>query len=1028
MEIKNNRLIVSTKLKKMLSKIVINNFSINYSFQKRHFGEELVFEPEEIFPSNTFIEIKFYDEHDHLLDIDLKKNGIFPFSYTVDQAGVLVKIYNKILLKFVDTNCVFNNKNGYELSKPKHFRLDEKQSIQLGESKNIANNHLHNLLAIAIQKEIKIVHLIPIVIEDGCLFFPNEYLTGLFDLELVIVRNNNIFKFASIDVPKVIKEVALEKLSYNIEKISDTSFSLHFSSEIDTIKKAYIITDDCLFSGSIDKDKFMIVFNDIKIGNVKKVKLVMQVDYKVLTDDLREKSKMYELGILLDYVDLRKYKISKEIVKNAQKLNVTNISIDKTVLSFDLIDSSEYDLNLNPLLLLQERKTNNIYYISGNRRYNTLYFNFRNFLDQTDSKGVKRWNLFLLYDANGLVSYQLGCFDADFNEKPNKFFNIFKQEFENNSTYNHRSRIYLAAKNELSLVKNNLSNLIREQYSIKTEIDKFSMKKNVVRLRINLQTPYSEYLNIGDVHLIYRNKDKLDDRKYTVEKVQKYNKGIYIYCTVDLLEKGFYPLYWDVYIGLIKNSKEYYVKVSKVSQEVYHDVDNTISKYQFKVNNEEIIYPYITLSKDLSFTYRKKEYFENRYYLFKENIAFYVAMLFRKHLSKKDIWIAFEKLAMSAHDSGYYFFDYVYKNNKHDNFYYVIRKDSPEIVNLEDKKDRIIYFMSFKYFVYMFAAKLLISSDTKRNSYNLKLKKSKLAKALTDKKLVYLQHGVNGLKVVRDFYKDRGVFDLVIAPSEYERKMIINYWGYDRSEVVTTGLARWDGLEDKSDQINYKQIFLMPTWRTWMDGMTRQQFIESEYYKKYNEFLSSEKLHKLLEENNIKIKFFLHPKFKDYIDLFTINSNHIEKFGFLEVPLDEMIMKSSLMISDYSSVIWEMFYLKKPCVFFHFDRDKYLEYEGTYMDLDKDLFGDVAFDTVNLINIVESYINNDFREKEEFGNLRNTYFTYMDHNNSERIYDAIQENKKNLYQKSKKKRIKLSHIIPFKWRRKILNFKDRLIS
>ncbi|MED3735322.1 CDP-glycerol glycerophosphotransferase family protein, partial [Virgibacillus pantothenticus] len=373
------------------------------------------------------------------------------------------------------------------------------------------------------------------------------------------------------------------------------------------------------------------------------------------------------------------------------------------------------------------------------------------------------------------------------------------------------------------------------------------------------------------------------------------------------------------------------------------------------------------------------------------------------------------------------FFDYVYKNKKHKDFYYVIRKDSPELNNLKDKKDKLLYFMSFKYFIYMFAADLLISSDTKRNSYNLKQKKSKLGKALTNKQLIYLQHGVNGLKAVPDFYKKRGVFDLVIAPSEYERKMIIEHWGYDESEVVTTGLARWDVLKDRTKEINYKQIFVMPTWRTWMEGMSKQDFMESQYYKYYNAFLSSDRLNEVLRDNNVKIKFFLHPKFKDYIDSFEINSPNIEKFGFLEVPLDEMIMKSSMMISDYSSVIWEMFYLKKPCLFYHFDVDKYLQYEGSYMDFDNDLFGDVAYDPNELISLIEYYISHDFKEKENYGKMRNEYFTYMDNQNSKRIFEAIENKKKELYKRRKINEIKITHIIPFDIRRKILNAIARIL-
>ena len=100
-------------------------------------------------------------------------------------------------------------------------------------------------------------------------------------------------------------------------------------------------------------------------------------------------------------------------------------------------------------------------------------------------------------------------------------------------------------------------------------------------------------------------------------------------------------------------------------------------------------------------------------------------------------------------------------------------------------------------------------------------------------------------------------------------------------------------------------------------------------------------------------------------------------------------MKSSMMISDYSSVIWEMYYLKKPCVFFQFDIEKYLQYEGLYMDPKTDLFGDVAYTSDKLIALIQETIKNGFVEKDIYANMRKEYFSLMDHDNSKRIYEAI---------------------------------------
>ncbi|MFU0789300.1 MAG: CDP-glycerol:poly(Glycerophosphate) glycerophosphotransferase [Virgibacillus proomii] len=713
--------------------------------------------------------------------------------------------------------------------------------------------------------------------------------------------------------------------------------------------------------------------------------------------------------------------VQPQFVDSCAYIETLNIENNFLVLN---VEGKEWFMDLeNPILILQEIKSKNLFAVKGKVRSSFLYFNLENFLEYIPMT-KENWNIYLMNKGNR-IAFKL-------NNKREKVKNdllyiLNHTNFPSLSTYNLNSAFLFNENKDLIIRKDKVSNLVKSNYKIKTTVKQFKMYGSRSRIKIQLQSTKAKFIILTGIYLVHRNKDNFTKIAVEMNNLQYKSNFITFECNVDFKKKNLFPLYWDIFVGIDINGEEELIKVTNVSNDVFNKVDSRISRYQLKINKDYIVYPYITINKDLAFTFRKKEYFENRYYLLKENIAFIIFILFKDYFSKKEIWIGFEKLAMSAHDSGYYFFDYVYKNSKHDDFYYVIRKDSPELNNLKDKKDKLLYFMSFKYFIYMFAADLLISSDTKRNSYSLKQKKTKLGKALTNKRLVYLQHGVNGLKAVPDFYKKRDVFDLVIAPSEYEKKMITEHWGYDESEVVTTGLARWDVLKDRTKEIDYKQIFVMPTWRTWMEGMSKEDFVKSQYYMYYNDFLSSTRLNKVLRDNNVKIKFFLHPKFKDYIDLFEINSPNIEKFGFLEVPLDEMIMKSSMMISDYSSVIWEMFYLKKPCLFYHFDVDKYLQYEGSYMNFEIDLFGDIAYNPDELIRLIEYYICKDFKEKEKYGKMRSEYFTYMDNQNSKRIFEAIENKKKDLYKKGKDDEIKISHIIPFYIRRKVLNAIARVL-
>jgi len=805
----------------------------------------------------------------------------------------------------------------------------------------------------------------------------------------------------------VVRDVQNNKLTYRFYPLLFVDGKAILPKELDVNTSITLINNSTIFEYRLKK----INNRSVKYKNLEhdKIRLNQFTKFNV------SQNKIYELPF-------------NNFIKDVPTININRIFVENQNLFIKIFTGQKKYINHNfPTFILKKRRTNKIILLGGEfKSEDTISFDFLPFLNETDNKR-ERWDIYLLGKMNN-STFHLG-FQKEYEDHVSRYFKIFNYAGEKKSTYHCYSRLYLTKNDTLALVKNIESNLIKNQYLIESKITNFSMKRSIVNLQVYFNSPYMHKLEIKSLCLVYRNKDSFRKKSFVVNKTNVVNENTYyLECKINLLKVDFTPYYWDIYIGLKIKGDEYFVKIMKNDREVSGKINKSITKYQYNISNNYIVYPYITLNNSLAFAYRRQEYYEKRYYYIKEYIAYIFAGLFRKHLWEKEIWIGYEKLAMSAHDNGYYFFDYVYKNSKHNNFYYVITKDSPEIINLMDKRDKVLYFMSFKYFVYMFSARLLISSDTKWNSYNLKMKKTKLGKILTNKPLVYLQHGVNGLKAVPDFYKKRGVFDLVISPSEYEKEIIVNRWGYDESEVAITGLARWDVLKDKTDEIPYKQIFIMPTWRTWMDGIDKDEFLKSEFYKNYITLLNSTKLHKMLEENNVKIKFFLHPKFKDYINLFNFKSSNIEKFDFLEVPLDEMIMRSSLMISDYSSVIWEMFYLKKPCLFFHFDKEKYLEYEGSYLDFDNELFGDVAFDSDNLMKHISYYIKNEFQEKEIYAKMRWKYFSYMDQNNSKRIYEAVQNSKESLYKKSKYEGWRISNLLPHPIRKRLLKIKQSIFS
>jgi CDP-glycerol glycerophosphotransferase (TagB/SpsB family) len=96
-----------------------------------------------------------------------------------------------------------------------------------------------------------------------------------------------------------------------------------------------------------------------------------------------------------------------------------------------------------------------------------------------------------------------------------------------------------------------------------------------------------------------------------------------------------------------------------------------------------------------------------------------------------------------------------------------------------------------------------------------------------------------------------------------------------------------------------------------------------------------------------------------------------------------------MLITDYSSVAWDILYMNKPILFFQFDVELFLDTSGSYMDMRKDLPGDRCETEDELLGLIDKYAANDLRIPDKYARLRESFFTYTDKNNCRRITEEI---------------------------------------
>lgn len=500
-------------------------------------------------------------------------------------------------------------------------------------------------------------------------------------------------------------------------------------------------------------------------------------------------------------------------------------------------------------IILTSRKTKERFPLAANKQHHVISGEIAG--DFLDNLPNSRWDIIVEFLTNDLFVYgKFGIDEMDTETKGIAFKELTMQD---------AVLLYRTDNGNLALVKGKGYNVFREKNQITATLTKLK-KTGGNKFYFNVKVTSAYPVKITQAALRLRSDE--NDRNIYVDDITVKMKDNHYHVSgyLTMVWDKFSPLYWD-FLLLVSDhtAREGCIRVNKSEKYLIEQIDKNYFKHAVHTK-DKIMYPYVTLSNNIAFTMREKEAYETMKNGVKKTFAYGLyKMLKRVYFDKKDIWLGFEKFSKTAQDNGYAFFSYVDRHQLHDDFYYIIDKNSPDYEKIKNDSNNIIPFMSFKYMLLVFAAKLLVSSETKRHAYNIRIRSDRIARALYRKRSVFLQHGVTGLKRSDVFKKakGRGNFDLVVATSEMEKEIIKNHWKYDEDEIIVTGFSRWDLLYDKSNQLKKKKIFVMPTWRTWIEGLSKEDFHQTPYYQNYVSFLKNIELHSLLSENNIEPELFI---------------------------------------------------------------------------------------------------------------------------------------------------------------------------
>ncbi|MDY0275521.1 MAG: CDP-glycerol glycerophosphotransferase family protein [Desulfomicrobium sp.] len=349
-----------------------------------------------------------------------------------------------------------------------------------------------------------------------------------------------------------------------------------------------------------------------------------------------------------------------------------------------------------------------------------------------------------------------------------------------------------------------------------------------------------------------------------------------------------------------------------------------------------------------------------------------------------------------ADDNAEHLYRWIMHNKPGINAWFVLREESAHWPRLQKEGFRLIPFGSMEHNILFFNATRLISSQM--DIYIYAWLEDRYYGDLKKFKYISLQHGV--IKENLSPWINTIDMDVFVTTTVDEYHSIIDDstdYVLTRKEVIRSGLPRHDAL--LAVPRPEKRFFIMPTWRadlagSW-DGKGQQReynprFIHSHFARTWNALISSSRFKALLQKYEYEAVFWPHPGFADYLNEFQLSENIRRPKN---ESIQDLLKTSILLITDYSSITFDMAFMHRPTIYYQFDSLAEFSLRQNrrpgYFSYEKDGFGPVCNTEDEIIEWIEGYFSTGCQCFAQYMQRIKKIFHIRDGKNCERIYHAI---------------------------------------
>ena len=229
-------------------------------------------------------------------------------------------------------------------------------------------------------------------------------------------------------------------------------------------------------------------------------------------------------------------------------------------------------------------------------------------------------------------------------------------------------------------------------------------------------------------------------------------------------------------------------------------------------------------------------------------------------------------------------------------------------------------------------------------------------------------------------------YDAVTVSSPHCSEIYAKAFGIDKAKCLPVGVARTDEIINnlpeikanalkKHPEIENKKIYLYcPTFREENGKITR--FNPGIDFERLNNELSEDEIF-IIRRHPLMNEPLFSEKFDKIIDLSAGNDSTIE-----------LCSVAAVLITDYSSVIYEAALMNTPCLFYCPDLEKYER--GFYLNFPEDLPGKIITDAGDIVTSVRT-INQNEEFCKKLASFKEKELSACDGKSTERIVELVRK-------------------------------------